>query len=205
MINILYQKSLYFDMAKNVAYLRISKKEENVENQREAILKFAKEDLVFFQDTISGSVRASERVGFNEMIEYIEKMKPERLYVYEISRLGRSMIETITLIQELEKRLLVIPVSEKERWLATTDRSVRNLIMAIFSWIAEREREMLIERTKNGLERAKKEGKRLGRPAKDIEWKKVKEYREKGVSYSAISRILDIPYPTLIRRKNLIE
>jgi len=83
----------------------------------------------------------------------------------------------------LEEKLSYIPsldeVSKKERWLATTDRSVRNLIMAIFSWIAEREREMLIERTKNGLERAKKEVKRPGRPAKDIEWRKVKEYREK--------------------------
>jgi len=83
----------------------------------------------------------------------------------------------------LEEKLSYIPsldeVSKKERWLATTDRSVRNLIMAIFSWIAEREREMLIERTKNGLERAKKEVKRPGRPAKDIEWRKDKEYREK--------------------------
>ncbi|MGC8618844.1 MAG: recombinase family protein [Thermoplasmata archaeon] len=73
--------------------------------------------------------------------------------------------------------------------------------MAIFSWVAEREREMLIERTKNGLERAKKEGKKLGRPAREINWKEVEKYREKGISYSAISRILDIPYPTLIRRK----
>ena len=115
------------------------------------------------------------------------------------------MVETISIIQKLEKSLIVIPVSEKERWLATTDRSVRNLIMAIFSWVAEREREMLIERTKNGIQRAKNEGKKLGRPSKEIDWKKVNEYRNKGISYSAISRILDIPYPTLIRKKNNIE
>jgi DNA invertase Pin-like site-specific DNA recombinase len=51
------------------------------------------------------------------------------------------------------------------------------------------------------LERAKKEGKKLGRPAREINWKEVEKYREKGVSYSAISRILDIPYSTLIRKK----
>jgi len=205
LIKFLYQNSIYFDMAKNIAYFRVSKKEENIENQREAIKKFANEDLIFFEDVISGSTKAEERKGFKEMLEYIEKMKPEKLYVYEISRLGRSMIETISVIQKLEKSLIVIPVSEKERWLATTDRSVRNLIMAIFSWVAEREREMLIERTKNGIERAKNEGKKLGRPSKEIDWKKVNEYRNKGISYSAISRILDIPYPTLIRKKNNIE
>ncbi len=190
-------------MGKNTAYLRISKKEENLENQRNAIKNFASEDLIFFEDTVSGSIPALQRKAFKELFEYAEKMHPEKVYVYEISRLGRSMIETFSVIQELEKRgIMVIPVSEKERWLATTDRSVRNLIMAIFSWVAEREREMLIERTRNGLERAKKEGKKLGRPPKEINWKEVDKYREKGVSYSAISRILDIPYPTLIRNKN---
>ena len=191
-------------MKKNIAYLRISKREENLENQRNAIREFAKEDLIFFEDTISGSVPAMQRKAFIDLFDYVEKMHPERIYVYEISRLGRSMVETFNIIQELEKRgVMVIPVSEKERWLATTDRSIRNLIMAIFSWMAEREREMLIERTKNGLERAKKEGKKLGRPAKEINWKEVEKYREKGVSYSAISRILDIPYPTLIRNKKI--
>ncbi|MGC8565950.1 MAG: recombinase family protein, partial [Thermoplasmata archaeon] len=131
-----------------------------------------------------------------------EKMRPEKIYVYEISRLGRSMVETFNIIQEIEKKgVMIIPVSEKERFLATTDRSIRNLILAVFSWMAQREREMLIERTKNGLERAKKEGKKLGRPAREINWKEVEKYREKGVSYSAISRILDIPYSTLIRKK----
>jgi len=194
-------------MAKNIAYLRVSKKEENIENQREAIKKFANEDLIFFEDIISGSIKAMERKGFREMLEYIEKMRPERLYIYEISRLGRSMTETISIFQLVETKynVIIIPVSEKERWLNTTDRSVRNLIMAIFSWVAEREREMLIERTKNGIERAKKEGKKLGRPSKEIDWKKVNEYRNKGISYSAISRILDIPYSTLIRKKNNIE
>ena len=191
-------------MKKNIAYLRISKREENLENQRNAIREFAKEDLIFFEDTISGSVPAMQRKAFIDLFDYVEKMHPERIYVYEISRLGRSMVETFNIIQELEKRgVMVIPVSEKERWLATTDRSIRNLIMAIFSWMAEREREMLIERTKNGLERAKKEGKKLGRPAKEINWREVEKYREKGVSYSAISRILDIPYPTLIRNKKI--
>ena len=189
-------------MTRNIAYLRVSKKEENIENQREAIKKFANEELIFFEDVISGSTKAEERKGFKEMLEYIEKMKPEKLYVYEISRLGRSMVETISVIQKLEKSIIVIPVSEKERWLTTTDRSVRNLIMAIFSWVAERERELLIERTRNGVERAKKEGKKLGRPSKQIDWKKVKEYRDKGISYSAISRILDVPYSTLIRKKS---
>ena len=56
-------------MARNIAYLRVSKKEENIENQREAIKKFANEELIFFEDIISGSTRAEERKGFKEMME----------------------------------------------------------------------------------------------------------------------------------------
>ncbi|MEM3290260.1 MAG: recombinase family protein [Candidatus Micrarchaeaceae archaeon] len=203
---------------KNIAYLRISKKEENIENQKEAILKFANEDLIFFSDVVSGSVKTMERKGFKEMMEYIDKMKPEKLYIYEISRIARSMVEALTIIQklELEKNVMVIPVIEKERWLTTTDKSVRNLILAIFAWIAERERELLIERTQNALEIRKeilKNGKtfvskkgnlisKLGRPPKKIDWKKVNEYRQRNLSYSAISRLINIPYSTLIKNKN---
>ncbi|MGC8654368.1 MAG: recombinase family protein [Candidatus Kryptoniota bacterium] len=189
-------------MSRNIGYVRVSKKEENIENQKTAIRDYAKEDILFFEDTISGSVPAMKRKAFKEMFEYIEKMKPEKIYVYEISRFGRSMVETFNIIQEIENRgVMIIPVSAKERFLATTDRSIRNLILAVFSWMAQRERELLIERTKSGLERAKKEGKKLGRPVKEINWKEVEKYREKGISYSAISRILDIPYSSLIRRK----
>ncbi|MGC9294937.1 MAG: recombinase family protein, partial [Thermoplasmata archaeon] len=60
-------------MKKNIAYLRVSKREENLDNQRNAIREFAKEDLMFFEDTISGSVPAMQRKAFVDLFDYVEK------------------------------------------------------------------------------------------------------------------------------------
>lgn len=205
-----------------IAYVRISQKEENIDNQKKAIAEFLHKDIneiKFFEDIKSGSVKAEEREGFSNMLKYIEANKPDIIYVYEISRLGRSMLETLNIIMQLEnKGVIVYPISPKEKWLATVDKSIRNLIMAIFSWVAERERELLIERTKNALEHKKMElevngyfissktGKKiykLGRPKRNIDWKSVENYREKGLSYADIARLLEIPYPTLMSQKRL--
>lgn len=206
---------------RNVAYLRISKSDETVDNQLTAIKDFAQEDVIpFTEKIISGGSEPMSRKVFPELMEYIENMHPEKLYVYEISRIGRSMVDTFNIIQRLEKLgTMVISVSPKESWIATTDKSIRNLILAIFAWTADRERQMLKERTRNALNMrkeflanqgyfiSKRTGRRIekfGRPARVIDWKKVDEYRSKRISYSAISRIMDIPYPTLIRKKSEI-
>jgi DNA invertase Pin-like site-specific DNA recombinase len=116
-----------------------------------------------------------------------------------------DVLETVNILEE-KYGVRVRSVSPKEGWMNTTDKSIRNLILAIFSWVAEREREMLSQRTKEGLARAKAEGVRLGRPERKINWVKVKELRSpdkhgRRVPYTVISRILDVPYPTLMAYK----
>jgi DNA invertase Pin-like site-specific DNA recombinase len=80
----------------------------------------------------------------------------------DLDRLHRSMVGAITTVLELD-RLGVEVISLKEPWLDTSG-PVRSLLVAIFGWVAEQERVRLIERTKAGLERARAQGKRLGRP-----------------------------------------
>ncbi len=74
-------------------------------------------------------------------------------------------------------------------------------MLAIFSLVAEREHENLSERTKAGVARARNEGKHIGRPFREISWKRVNECRAKGLSWSAVSRVMDIPYNTLLAAK----
>jgi putative DNA-invertase from lambdoid prophage Rac len=94
-------------------------------------------------------------------------------------------------------------LSPAESWSRIEDRKLRDLMLSIFSWVADRERESLIERTKLGLERARSEGKQLGRPVRKLPTNRIKELRDKKISLAAISRILDIPYSTL--RRNYID
>ena len=124
--------------------------------------------------------------------------------MYELSQIGRSFLNTLEIVQRLEEEfhIVVWSLSSKERWTQTTDRSIRTLILAIFTWVVERERESVSERTKEGLAKARNEGKQIRHPFREINWKTVDECREKGISWSTISRILDISYSTLIRARN---
>jgi DNA invertase Pin-like site-specific DNA recombinase len=82
--------------------------------------------------------------------------------VWALDRLHRSMTGAINTVLELD-RLGVPVLSVREGWLDTSG-PVRPLLVAIFGWVAEQERTRLIERTKAGIERARREGKVLGRP-----------------------------------------
>jgi len=201
-----------------LGYARVSRVDENVENQIQAIKRFVGEDVevkIFTDVGVSGVVPAKKRKGFKEMLIYIHQIRKERgeeeeirLYVYEVSRIGRDMLDTVLMIKKLEEELgvRVYSVSEKEQFLNTQEESIRKLILSIFAWVAERERELIIQRTKEGLERARREGKQIGRPKIILDKKKlrqVKKYQELGLSLSAISKIIGIPYFTL--RNRLIE
>jgi DNA invertase Pin-like site-specific DNA recombinase len=121
--------------------------------------------------------------------------------VWALDRLHRSMLGAITTVRELD-RIGGQVVSAREPWLDTAG-PVRALLVAIFGWVAEQERARLIERTRAGLDRARAEGKRLGRPpASPILLHAAAELvteglpvaqaaRMKGVSRAALRRHLD--------------
>jgi putative DNA-invertase from lambdoid prophage Rac len=71
----------------------------------------------------------------------------------------------------------------------------------ILSWVAERERSNLVERTKAGLERAKAEGKLLGRPRNDINWEEVEVMRMDGMSWEEIAGKIEMTPMQLYRRR----
>jgi len=192
-----------------VGYVRVSTKELNEETQiQQLLVQGVPQENIFTDTAVSGTTPAGQRQGFRRLLDHLRKQlvagDPVRvLYVFEISRIGRSFLETLEAVQSLEEQqnVIVWSLSPKEAWTQTKDRSIRNLMIAIFSWAAEQERESLRERTKAGVARAREEGKHIGRPFKEISWRKVEEYREKGLSWAAISRVMDIPYNTLMRAK----
>lgn len=201
-----------------IGYTRVSRADENIENQIQAIKRFVGKDkeIKFFTDVgVSGVIPAKKRKGFNEMMQYIHKIREERgeqeeikLYVYEISRIGRDMFDTMVMIKKFEEEynVKVFSVSEKEQFLNTQEESIRKLILTIFAWVAERERELLRQRTIEGLRRAVTEGKHIGRPRVVLtkqQLKKIEKYQKLGLNLSAISKLIGIPYFTL--RNRLIE
>lgn len=183
-------------------YVRVSREDQDPENQIRLLISEGVPRENIFVDKISGVSDMHDRPGFNDLEMFLMGDTQEKtLYVFEISRIGRSFIDTLNWIMALEEiGVRIWSLSPTESWSRMEDRKLRDLMLSIFSWVADRERESLIERTKLGLARAKSEGKILGRPERKLPVSKIKEYREKGISIAAISRIMDIPYSTLIRK-----
>lgn len=185
-----------------IGYVRVSREDQNADNQIKILLDEGLHRECIFVDHISGISSMESREGFAVMMQFIKDHtgEPITLYVFEISRLGRSFLDTLNMVRTLEvSNVRVWSLSPAESWSRIEDKKLRDLMLSIFSWVADRERENLIERTKLGIARAKAEGIPLGRPKRVIPWKRVTELREKNISLAAISRILDIPYTTLYR------
>ena len=155
-------------------YLRVSTEEQTILNQRIAIKKWALDNdyeiLEFFEDaSVSGKVAAINRPAFREMLEIVRNEQVDAVIVYELSRVGRTFWETLDAIKAIEQYAPLISCSAKEVFLQTTDPSIRKLLIGILTWVAEREREILIQRTKDGMIRAKISGKMIGRPKKFLD------------------------------------
>lgn len=78
-------------------------------------------------------------------------------------------------------------------------------MLQMFSAFAEFEKSRIIERTKDGLARAKMEGKKLGRPAAVDTFKRVQEAKTKGLSQSKVASELGLSLPTIKRNWNIKE
>lgn len=187
-----------------IGYIRTSRADQQTSNQRIALeAEGIQPHLIFVDAGISGAVRTDDRPGWKALLEYINGHQVDVILVFEVSRIGRSFIDTLQTVLELEDRgIKVWSLSPAEAWSRIEDASMRKLILSVFSWAAERERQNLRERTKAGQARALKEGKRIGPPFRDLPISKIKALRKQGHTIAAIARFLNIPYATLYRRKD---
>lgn len=194
-----------------IAYLRVSTDEQTVETQKIAITKWAKDHdyhmLYFFEDpAVSGKIPATARKGFQDLMEFVRLSKVEAVLVYELSRVGRTFWDTLDAIKVIEEHSPLISCSPRESFLQATDPSIRKLMISILTWVAEREREMLVQRTKDGMNRARIAGKEIGRPQKVIDKNNLITLLAENISKAKIARELGISKATLykeFRRLNI--
>lgn len=188
-----------------IGYARVSTNEQDPENQIRVLQNAGiAPDFVFVDRGISGTIAADKRPGFKRAIDYIASHKGDVkfLYVVEISRLGRTTMETLNLIHDLETSgTMVWSLSDKESFMRTEERSNRQLLLMIMTWMAERERDNLIRRTKEGLDRARAEGKILGKPRAEIDFEEIERKRIDGVSWEDIAESMGVTVMTLYRAR----
>jgi putative DNA-invertase from lambdoid prophage Rac len=195
------------DMKYAFAYLRVSTEEQTVQNQKLALEKWARGNnyliLDSFEDpAISGKVPATQRRGFQEMLELVKMTGVDAVLVYELSRVGRTFWDTLDAIKAVEHYASLISCSPRESFLQTTESSIRKLMIGILTWAAERERELLVQRTKDGMDRAKAAGKGIGRPQKIIDKDKLISLLAENHSKAKIAKSLGISKATLYKKLN---
>ena len=181
-------------------YLRVSKGDgtQSTDNQRPDV-----EQVLSARGYIPAGIYEEQASAVKHRPEYDRMMKDARrgkfnvLVIWAIDRFGRSMTGNLTDVLELD-RLGVTVVSVKESWL-DMGSPVRSLLVAIFSWVAEQERARLIERTRAGLERARRLGTRLGRPPKPVDLVRARELRAGGRTLRQVAAALGIGVATLHR------
>lgn len=160
---------------KAAIYCRVSKDEadssgrlQDPDNQLVPLRKFCDakgwEIKAEFIDRASGG--NSNRPQFQRMLGHVRQMHYDVIVVWALDRFSREgMSNTLSYIEQL-KRCNTGLVSLQESWLDTTQQGVGELLLAIFSWVAQEERRKISERTKAGLARAAREGRFPGRPRK---------------------------------------
>lgn len=181
------------------AYCRVSTSDQTTDNQTHAI-KAAGYTLRanrVTSETISGSVPAMERPGFAALLHKMES--GDTLVVLKLDRLGRDSIDIQTTIKRLgEEGIRVVSLD-----LGTQDLTsgAGKMFMQMLAAMAEMERDRIRERTREGLARAKAEGKVLGRPVADEVTAKVKACSERGLSISETAKELGLSAPTVSRHR----
>lgn len=188
-----------------IGYTRVSTRDQEPENQVRLLqAEGIAPDFIFIDKGISGTVPAENRPGFQRAMAYVEAHPGEvkYIYVFELSRLGRTFLETANLLAKLEKRgIMVWSISPTESFMRIPDKAIRELLTAIMLWVAQQERRNLIERTKAGMERAESEGKIIGRPRVQIDFEDVARKRIEGLSWVDIAKEYHIPVMTLYRAR----
>lgn len=177
-------------------YARCSTLDQNLDWQIDALMKEGCDRI--FQEKFTGTIK--DRPELLRMLDMLRE--GDTVIICELTRLSRSVKDLFDLVERVEKAGANIK-SLKEPWLDTTTPQGR-LLFTIFSGVSQFERELIRERTMEGLASARARGRMGGRPGKD---QKVVEqaltlYDSRAYSVDEISKTTGISRATLYKYIN---
>ena len=209
-------------MIKAAIFGRTSTFEQDYQRQvvdmQKVAVKFDYEVVSIITEKISGAKRNIERVGIQQLLEEARAGKFQKVLVTEVSRLGRSTLETLKLVEELHN--LNISIYLQDLNTETLDENGEmnmqtEIMLHMLSLFAKNERRTTIERIKSGMAQAKKNGVHCGRYKGTTEnnemflskYTKVINGLKKGFSVRECVRLYGVSLATIakIRKMILIE
>lgn len=191
------------------AYIRVSTDKQSADNQRFEILKYADAKKItidkWIEETVSGEKSIHQRM-LGSILEQLDKH--DTLIVSELSRLGRNLMEIMSILHTCMQKDVQVHTLKEQYELGNNINS--KVLAFAFSLSADIERQLISQRTKEALARKKSEGKKLGRPKGSLssstkltgKEQQITELLSKKISYTAIGRIIGVHRKTV---KSFVE
>lgn len=193
------------------AYIRVSTKEQNVERQIFALEPYHIPKKNIYCDYQSG--KDFERPAYQKLLR---KLKAgDLMIVKSIDRLGRNysdiLIQWQYITKEIKADILVLDMElldTRKKSGNLTGTLISDLVLQIFAYVAQTEREFISQRQMEGIEAAKRKGKKFGRPEKGMpeEFEEICRRCEQGeLSIRQAAEALGVSHTTFYRRYRKID
>ena len=154
-------------------YIRVSTADQNLDGQKNLISRYCMDNKLIVDEWIELEMSSRKTVEQRRINELLDKLNPHDIVITsELSRLGRSIKETLTTIESVldqkQARLILI---KQNLDLNPNDRNniTNKVLITVFSMLAELERDFISERTKEGLRARVAKGIKLGKPKGTIQ------------------------------------
>lgn len=188
-------------MGKNIGYIRVSTAKQDLENQKHQILNYAnikKLEAIKFIEIQVSSRKSEEDRKINLLLDTLETN--DTLMIVELSRLSRSLISTINIINLLVEKSVNIHIIKENMIIEPQNLNAFTMFQInIFSSFGQLERDLISFRTKEALKVRKEQGIKLGRKKGavikskyDPHKEKIQELHELGLSSAKILKFIDI-------------
>ena len=194
---------------KSIGYVRVSREKTQDPTSQIKLIQdhgIPMEDI--FIDTISGAIAPMERPAYQKMMERIKQGDINELVCSEYSRIGRTIIESLSeVLVILKLGIKIQSLSKREERINEYPNVTMQLIAVVLALdSAQQEREHIKERTKWGMQNAKakgtRSGKPIGRPVKPVDFDAVnKLIQEKFLKEKQAIRVLGIKESTFYKAK----
>ena len=186
-------------------YVRVSTKEQNEDRQILALQAFPVSSQNIYMDKLSG--KDFNRPQYQKILRKLRQ--GDVLVVKSIDRLGRNYEEILAQWKMITKRkqadvvVLDMPLLDTRKSSRDlTGTFVADLVLQILSYVAQTERENILQRQKEGIEAARKRGVQFGRPRKPVPdqfWQLKEEWEKKKITSREAARKLSVAQDTFLR------
>lgn len=184
-------------MAKTIGYIRVSTDQQDLQNQQHSILNYANKTSLGKVEFIEVKISSRKKDEDRKIDELFKNLQSgDHLVVSELSRIGRSVVNVVTIINQLIAHGVNIHILKEQLFIKPNEQNpFTDFQINIFSAFAQLERDLISKRTKEALQARKAKGIKLGKPKGTIQGsiydkdkEKIKELHSLGVTLTNISK-----------------